>query len=130
MNYFEEQGRTLLANGYLIIPINPGHKRPALGHWQEARLGIHDLGNYPGHGVGILTGQGAYPICAVDIDCTDQSLSDRFAQWCKDNLGYTCERVGRAPKTLLVTALMPRVYIRQRARTTPTKKETNTAWRF
>ena len=102
MNYFEEQGRALLANGYLIIPIKPGHKRPALGHWQEARLGIHDLGNYPGHGVGILTGQGAYPICAVDIDCTDQALSDRFAQWCKDNLGYTCERVGRAPKTLLV----------------------------
>ena len=28
-SYFESHGRQLLANGYLIIPIKPGHKRPA-----------------------------------------------------------------------------------------------------
>ena len=75
MNYFQKQGRALLANGYLIVPIKPGHKRPALSNWQTSRLGASDLSAYPKHGVGILCGQGAHPVAAIDIDTTDEALA-------------------------------------------------------
>lgn len=100
--YFQKQGRALLGNGYLIIPIKPGEKRPALSNWQTARLGASTLSSYPEHGVGVLCGQGAHPIAAIDIDTTNEALAHRFVRWCTDNLGATCERVGKAPKILLV----------------------------
>lgn len=101
MTFFQKQGRALLGNGYLIVPIKPGHKRPALSSWQHARLGASDLSSYPGHGVGVLCGQGAHPIAAIDIDTTNDVLAQQFVDWCQSNLGVTCERVGKAPKILL-----------------------------
>lgn len=98
---FQTHGRALLGNGYLIIPIKPGHKRPALGNWQTARLGAADLTRYPNHGVGVLCGQGAQPVAAIDVDTTDEALAARFVAWCQEHLGATCERVGFAPKILL-----------------------------
>lgn len=98
---FQQHGRALLGAGYLIIPIKPGHKRPALDNWQAARLGAADLTRYPGHGVGVLCGQGAQPIAAIDVDTADADLAARFVAWCQQNLGLTCERVGNAPKILL-----------------------------
>ena len=98
---FQQYGRALLGNGYLIIPIKPGHKRPALDNWQTARLGAADLTRYPGHGVGVLCGQGAQPVAAIDVDTTDEALAARFVAWCQEHLGATCERVGFAPKILL-----------------------------
>lgn len=101
MSHFQSQGRSLLSNGYLIIPIYPGKKRPALEHWQSARLGVGDLNKYQSCGVGILCGQGAYPVSAIDIDTSNTELAEHFKNWCLDNLGITCERVGNAPKVLL-----------------------------
>jgi putative DNA primase/helicase len=98
---FQTHGRALLGNGYLIIPIKPGHKRPALDNWQTARLGAADLTRYPAHGVGVLCGQGPQPIAAIDVDTTDEGLAARFVAWCQEHLGATCERVGFAPKILL-----------------------------
>lgn len=98
---FQTRGRALLGNGYLIIPIKPGHKRPALDNWQTARLGAADLTRYPNHGVGVLCGQGAQPVAAIDVDTTDGALAARFVAWCQEHLGATCERVGNAPKILL-----------------------------
>lgn len=99
---FQIHGRALLGNGYLIVPIKPGHKRPALENWQSARLGATDLGRYgSGHGVGVLCGQGANPIAAIDVDTSDAQLAERFVAWCQQHLGATCERVGNAPKILL-----------------------------
>ena len=100
-SHFQDHGRALLGNGYLIIPIKPGHKRPALDNWQTARLGAADLTRYPAHGVGVLCGQGPQPVAAIDIDTTDRVLAERFTAWCQDNLGLTAERVGNAPKILL-----------------------------
>lgn len=100
--HFQTFGQPLIDNGYLVIPIKPSHKRPAMDGWQHARLTGHDLNKYPGHGVGILCGQGAQPIAAIDIDTTHGELAERFTAWCQDNLGATCERVGNAPKILLV----------------------------
>lgn len=100
-SHFQDHGRALLGNGYLIIPIKPGHKRPALDNWQTARLGAADLSRYASHGVGVLCGQGAQPIAAIDIDTTDEFLASRFTAWCQEHLGLTAERVGNAPKILL-----------------------------
>lgn len=101
-SHFQDHGRALLGNGYLIIPIKPGHKRPALDNWQTARLGAADLTRYPNHGVGVLCGQGAQPVAAIDVDTTDAGLAARFVEWCQEHLGLTCERVGFAPKIMLV----------------------------
>lgn len=98
---FRDKGRSLLSNGYLIIPITPGEKRPAIGGWQKSRLGASDLTNYPGHGVGILTGQGAHPIIGVDIDVSNQEVCDALVEWCRTNIGYGCERVGAKPRVLI-----------------------------
>ena len=102
-DYFATLGRALISHGYLVIPIKPGHKRPALGSWQTARLGAADLARYPDHGVGVLCGQGAQPIAAIDVDTTDEGLAQAFLAWCYEHLGVTCERVGKAPKVLLVS---------------------------
>lgn len=103
-NTFRDRGRQLLANGYLILPIEPGAKRPKrdLVGWQDMRLGVDDLSRYPQCGVGVLTGVGANPIVAIDIDAMDAALSERFVAWCQENLGQSLSRVGLAPKTLLV----------------------------
>lgn len=102
MSYFKEHGKTLLAHHYMIVPIKQGLKRPVMDGWQNVRLTASDIPRFANQGVGILTGQGPFPICAVDIDVTDAELSHRFAEWCRDNLGVSCERVGNAPKILLV----------------------------
>ena len=102
MSYFKEHGKNLLANHYMIIPIKQGMKRPVMDEWQNVRLTAIDVPKYANQGVGILTGQGPFPICAVDIDVTDAELAEKFADWCRDNLGVSCERIGRAPKILLV----------------------------
>lgn len=98
---FQNYGRALIANGYLVVPIKQGHKRPALDNWQTARLGVGDIERYRHSGIGVLCGQGAQPIAAIDIDTTDEDLARRFADWCIEHLGVTCERVGFAPKMLL-----------------------------
>lgn len=99
---FAVEGRRLLANGYLIVPIAPGKKSPALTAWQTARLGAADLSRYPGCGVGILTGQGAAPVIAIDIDVHDPDLVQRLVALAREHLGATVERVGNAPKILLL----------------------------
>lgn len=100
-SYFQQQGRSLLANGYLIVPIEPGHKRPALASWQRARLSTADLPSYPAHGVGVLCGQGAHPIVGIDIDVSHAGVNAALVAWCREHLGVSCERVGAAPRVLL-----------------------------
>ncbi|MHA3063105.1 phage/plasmid primase, P4 family [Acinetobacter sp. ANC 4641] len=102
MSNFREIGKLLLAHSYMIVPIKPGEKRPALKDWQDARITSADLNKYSNCGVGILTGQGQFPVCAVDIDVLDEQFAHEYAEWCRDNLGVTCERVGKAPKMLMV----------------------------
>jgi len=102
MNNFREQGKKLLAYNYMVVPIKPGEKRPALKDWQDSRISAADLLKYSNCGIGVLTGQGQFPICAVDIDVLDEDLASEYADWCRDNLGVSCERIGKAPKMLMV----------------------------
>ena len=104
-HFFRDQGRSLLANGYRIIPIEPGTKRPvkSLTDWGNILMGPSDLSRFPDSGVGVLTGVGVNPIVAIDIDTETEELSAKFTQWCLSNLGRTAPvRTGRAPKNLLV----------------------------
>ena len=101
-NYYEEKGRRLMSNGYSLIPIRPGEKRPAIASWQNAKLGPESLTQYPGHGVGIICGQGAYPICGVDIDIS-HALGAELVAWCERWLpGVALKRVGAAPRLMMV----------------------------
>lgn len=102
MNNFREQGKKLLAYHYMVVPIKQGEKRPALKDWQDSRISAADLLKYSNCGIGVLTGQGQFPICAVDIDVLDEDLASEYADWCRDNLGVSCERIGKAPKMLMV----------------------------
>jgi P4 family phage/plasmid primase-like protien len=101
MRYFESYGRRLLANGYLIVPIVPGQKRPALGQWQNARMTIDDISRYGGHGVGILHGQGDIPVVGIDIDTGNAQVAKALVAWCHKHIGYTPVRTGKAPKAML-----------------------------
>lgn len=100
-NHFQHQGRALLANGYQIIPIRRGEKRPAISGWEKSRLSMADLSRYPEHGVGVLCGQGAQPIVGVDVDISHPVIGPAVIAWCQQHLGYGGERVGAAPRILL-----------------------------
>lgn len=102
MGYFETHARQLIANGYLVIPIKQGHKRPAISAWQNARLSASDVHRHAKCGVGVLTGQGDYPLVALDVDTLNANVADEFVAWCETHLGMTVMRVGNAPKILLV----------------------------
>lgn len=101
---FPTTGRKLLENGYLIVPIKPGHKSPANDEWQTARFDPSNLDNkYAACGTGILCGQGPHPIVAIDIDIPhDAALVERIADLCRERFGPTIERVGNAPKLALL----------------------------
>ena len=98
-DYYGQLAATLIAGGYLVVPIKPGEKRPAISGWQHARLTADD--KYPGHGVGVLTGQGDSPVCGVDVDISNPVIGPALLAWCRTHLGETAERVGAAPRILL-----------------------------
>lgn len=118
---FKKIGRLLVQNGYAIIPIPVGTKGPRFEGWQDTRVTnpaeydkfvegtrtverdgveskVRNVAN--GDGIGILTKFTP----AIDIDCFDKSIVEQMKQWCFDNLGDAPERIGNAPKSLLVYA--------------------------
>lgn len=99
---FGRSAAALIGNGYLVVPIIPGQKRPAISEWEKARLTVSEVSEYASSGVGILCGQGQYPVVAIDVDIDDTRVSKPFVSWCLKHLGSSAERIGRAPKTLLV----------------------------
>lgn len=99
---FEQQGRALLARGYTIIPIAAGQKRPAIPKWQHARLTAADLPKFAGCGVGVLPGVGEVPLTAADADIKRPALAAAYLAWMREYLGLTVERVGAAPKVMLI----------------------------
>ena len=67
-----------------------------------AKFPIHAEGAeaFANYGIGILCGQGEYPLMAIDCDTTDPVLLDRL----RYALGDTITRVGRAPRILYLFA--------------------------
>lgn len=104
---FTQRALALVANGYRIIPIEPGGKAPAAGKdWQnlhatEAQVRKWGANGLANANIGIITENTP----AIDIDIYDAEVADRMEQWVLDNIAGSenaPRRVGRAPKRLLL----------------------------
>ena len=107
-------GPGLVANGYPILPIMPGTKKPGRyrhGTWSdypdwtrhadrpntENELALWSA--WPDAGVGVVCG----PVTALDIDVPDAEIAHAVEALARERLGGTpALRIGRAPKRLLV----------------------------
>ena len=103
MDELKENGAKLLDLGYPIVPIMPGSKYPGFDGWQSTEANETLLAKWlsNGHaksGVGVLT----RTVPAVDLDVHDPEIIEQLIAWCEQHIGPTVQRVGRAPKTLLV----------------------------
>jgi hypothetical protein len=101
--YLEKYGPLALANGYEIIPIKPGTKRPPFDEWEDIRATPKKLKAWldrgrANNGVGILTRK--TPL--VDIDCRDPEIVAKMVAFTEELLGETFQRIGQAPKTGLI----------------------------
>lgn len=102
--FLRKFGSPLLDRDYDIIPIKRGFKFPqGLPNWQntiadETQLARWLSNGFSDGGVGVLTRRTP----AVDIDVQDPEIVNRLIAWCEDHIGVTVQRVGLAPKTLLV----------------------------
>lgn len=107
---FHTHAEKLLLMGYRPIPIVPGEKTPALRNWVQfdpTRDTVRKMATngFAGHGVGLLTGKAGatgVAILGVDIDTRHEALSRSVSDWCRTHIGLGVERVGKAPKSLLV----------------------------
>lgn len=102
--YMEEFGVRIAENGYEVIPIIPGEKRPAGRNWQKLAgtvEGVHDyLADGKGdHGIGIKSRK-----CpSIDIDILDEKINEEVQQIVLEIVGDTpLKRIGKAPKVLWV----------------------------
>jgi len=104
MSYLEQYGTALIDNGYKIVPISPGCKYPkGLRNWEKQNATKQDVTKWLKHkysnaGVGILTKHTP----AIDLDVRDPEVVEKLVQYCEENFGETLQRIGDAPKTLLV----------------------------
>ena len=101
--YLAHYGHRLLAQGFPIIPIRVGTKHPGFKGWQQIQA-TPDLvtewlrTEFEGAGIGVLTRH--FP--AIDLDVLDAGIVQKLVNWCHTHIGPTLQRVGAAPKQLLV----------------------------
>ena len=113
-SFMARHGATLVDNGYPVIPIWPGTKKPGLfrgGEWRDypawTRHGgrpttlneVEIWSTWPDTAIGLAGGR----VVGIDIDVLDAELAHRLERLARDHLGDTpLLRIGRAPKRLLV----------------------------
>ena len=106
-HFLKELGPQLLQKGWPIVEVPPGQKGPKRLGWQSAPMSSALInGATADYSIGILCGLEGSRVCGLDFDIPDEALADRvqrmvdrtFPQWA----GYAMERIGRAPKFLLV----------------------------
>lgn len=108
-------GARLVTNGYAILPIGPGTKKPGQfkrGAWTDypewnrhteratTDVEVSTWSSWPDCGIGIVGGA----VAAVDIDIVENAeLALQIEQLARARLGDTpALRIGRAPKRMLV----------------------------
>lgn len=102
-DFLAEHGKTLIDNGYNIIPIPPKSKGPGFDGWQKTKATrgvlnewLNDgLGNY---GIGILTRD----TVALDLDIRDEAIAKKVVEFIELTFGEVPIRVGNAPKCILL----------------------------
>lgn len=119
-NFLKDYGSGIVKNGYPVVGILAGYKRPGYPNWSQKGLTAEqckDPRTIPGapgmvhEGVGILCGKGENPVCCIDVDSNDAGLSQEFEERVKSLLGpeyVLYKRTGKAPKfALMVRASEP-----------------------
>lgn len=96
MKNYRNTARVVLANGYSPLPLKPRSKQPARANWQHSKCTESDFAS--NHGVGVLTGD----IVGIDIDISHPVIGPAMIAWCLEHLGSAPERVGAAPRVMLV----------------------------
>jgi len=95
----QEFGPMLIENGYNIIPVVQGTKRPALANWSKIKSTPELIESWDADAsIGITTGE----VVAIDIDCYDKHVTNAIFKYCNHNIGRGLGRIGRAPKALLL----------------------------
>jgi hypothetical protein len=113
-SFMADLGARLVDNGFAVIPIMPGTKKPGRfigGAWRDypgwskhcsrptTDNEVSIWSQWPDAGIGIAGGT----VAAVDIDVADGEVAVRIAELARERLGETTAlRIGRAPKRLLV----------------------------
>jgi len=97
--FMGELGLILNENGYNIIPVAKGTKRPALSNWSRIKSTPELIESWDADAsIGITTGE----VVAIDIDCYDKHVTNAIVKYCNQNIGRGLGRIGRAPKALLL----------------------------
>jgi len=114
-SFMSRYGDKLVANGYSILPLQPGAKKPGRflrGNWidyadwtRHAERGTTEFEvslweTWPDAGVGVLGGA----VAAVDIDIRDDAeLAQLIEDLARERLGDTpAIRIGKSPKRMLI----------------------------
>lgn len=98
-----EHGRTLLDNGYAVVPIAVGKKAPGFDDWNKIKITRGQITEWIeyGHrysGCGVRTKDTP----AIDLDIRNTQVAMEAEAKCRELLGDAPLRIGRAPKRLLV----------------------------
>lgn len=99
-----QHGSAVLENGYTVIPIDAGAKRPRIFGWTDAQSretnarNLKDWVKVPGRGVGIATRNTP----AIDIDVRDEEVAELVDKFVCELVGVAPLRIGRWPKRLRV----------------------------
>jgi len=97
--FMGELGLILNENGYNIIPVAKGTKRPALSNWSRIKSTPELIESWDADAsIGITTGE----VVAIDIDCYEKHVTNAIVKYCDKHIGRGLRRVGKAPKALLV----------------------------
>ena len=92
-------GPMLIENGYNIIPVSKGTKRPAIANWSKIKSTPELIESWDADAsIGITTGE----VVAIDIDCYDKHVTNAVVKYCNKNIGKGIVRIGKAPKALLL----------------------------
>jgi len=98
-NFMGDLGPMLIENGYNIIPVAKGTKRPAVSNWSRIKSTPELIESWDADAsIGITTGE----VVAIDIDCYDKHVTNAVVKYCNKNIGKGLGRIGRAPKALLL----------------------------
>lgn len=95
MSNYKSQAIRLINNGFKIVPSQYASKAPIHKGWQEREFTADDVQ----YGFAIKTGNG---VLGLDVDVLDVKIADDVIDYITMICGYTIQRVGRAPKTMLV----------------------------
>jgi hypothetical protein len=104
--YFALYAQTMVANGFGILPVLPGQKRPRYRAWQTAGFRLpdpnwleHHVQKYPTDSIGVGCGR----VIGIDIDQIDGAKANHMQELAFAELGETSlVRIGHFPKRTLV----------------------------